>query len=183
MTSGHVRFRLARDVDADRIAALHALSWRTSYRGSYGDHYLDGPVDAERRDFWRARMRHPEPGRMVILAEAAEGLVGFVCALWDSDPRWGTLIDNLHVAPDAKRRGLGLGLMRDVAQHLLEDRPARPIHLTVLEANRAAQAFYDRIGGEPVERRSDTMPDGTVLPVIRYAWASPGRLIEGVGQR
>ena len=41
--------------DANAIAAVHAESWRTAYRGILSDAYLDGPIDAERRRLWRAR--------------------------------------------------------------------------------------------------------------------------------
>ena len=34
--------------DASAIAALHAESWRSAYRGLYPDEFLDGPILEER---------------------------------------------------------------------------------------------------------------------------------------
>ena len=171
-------FRLATAADSDAVAALHVASWRDNYRGSLSDAYLDGPVETERRRVWRGRLDHPRTGQIVILAETQDGLVGFVCAFVDHDERWGTLVDNLHVASVAKGRGLGRRLMGRLARHLVHIQSRRPVYLYVLDANQAAQAFYGRIGGEPVEQGRKTEPDGSECAVIRYVWGSPDYLAE-----
>ena len=173
-----VTLRLAQGGDAQAVAGLHAASWRVHYRGSLSDHYLDGPIEAERRRIWADRLAAPDPRQVIWLAEEAGELAGFACAFADHDPDWGTLIDNLHVRPDRKGGGLGRRLMVRTARSLLSLCPGRPVHLYVLTANTAAQAFYDRIGGEAVGRDHHVLPDGSDRPVIRYAWASPARLIE-----
>ena len=171
-------FRMATEADSRALAALHVESWRANYRGALSDAYLDGPVEAERRSVWKERFERPRAGQIVMLAERAGSLVGFICGFADHDRTWGTLIDNLHVAPSHKGRGLGRGLMRAIAQHLVQASPGRPIHLYVLEANHAARGFYDRLGGEPVEHGRKLEPDGSECSVIRYAWPSPARLLE-----
>jgi len=59
------------------------------------------------------------------------------------------------------------------------------MYLWVLEQNRAAQAFYEACGATCVGR-SPVEPPGGIggrlngSPVgLRYAWAEPGRLLEG----
>lgn len=174
--------RVATMNDADRVAALHAISWRSAYRGSLSDDYLDGPVEAERRGFWRQRCDHPRTGLWTVLAEDAGGVLrGFLCLLADHDLHWGTLIDNLHAHPDHKGRGLGRALMRAAADHLLYALPRRPIYLDVLERNLAAQAFYQRLRGEKADHLVTEMPDGNRQSVFRYAWASPATLAEAAG--
>ena len=43
---GHVEAYVTYNVpDADRVAALHAASWRSAYRGVFTDHYLELPFD------------------------------------------------------------------------------------------------------------------------------------------
>ncbi len=42
-----------------------------------------------------------------MLAEDRDGLVGFAHTVFDDDPRWGALLDNLHVVYGEKRRGVG----------------------------------------------------------------------------
>lgn len=171
--------RPATPADAERVAALHVLSWRSAYRGSFSDAYLDGPIEAERRSFWHNRYDHPRAGLWTVLAEAADGsLEGFLCLLADHDPHWGTLIDNLHARPDRKRRGVGRALMRAAADHLLHALPRRPLYLYVLETNVAAQAFYRGLGGRDAERLVTETSDGGRLPVARYAWPSSAALAE-----
>ena len=176
------RLRVAGAEDADALAALHAESWRSSYRGSYSDAYLDGPIVPERRHFWRQRYAHPRAGLWSVMAEGPHGeLLGFVCLLADHDPHWGTLIDNVHVASGHKGQGIGRMMMAAAAEHLLHQLPRRPIYLTVLESNLPARAFYRRIGGETAEHLVQTVPDGSQVPVLRIAWASPAALAEGTG--
>src|SRR2546429_2531927 len=97
-----VSFRAATTVDADRVAALHAESWRRHYRGAYADAFLDGDVLADRRASWSRRLASPGPGRVTILAQSGGGgsrLAGLVPGGLGDDARRGALVDNLHVAP------------------------------------------------------------------------------------
>jgi ribosomal protein S18 acetylase RimI-like enzyme len=175
------RLRAATVADADALAALHMKSWRSAYRGSMSDTYLDGPIEAERQAFWRERYRQPRAGLWTVIAEDRPGnMLGFLCALLDHDQTWGTLIDNLHVDPNTKGRGIGRLMMRAAAEHLLYALPRRPVYLFVLRDNKPAQAFYDRLGGEPVEAMMKTEPDGSALAVIRYVWPSVAAFIDGV---
>ena len=173
-----VTVRLAARGDAAAIAGLHAASWRIHYRGSMSDHYLDGPIEADRRRIWADRLSAPDPRQVIWLAEDAGDLLGFACTFVDHDPDWGTLIDNLHVRDARRGGGLGRRLIGRTARTLASLCPDRPVHLYVLEANTAAQAFYDRIGGEAVGHDHHVLPDGSDRPVIRYAWASPASLLK-----
>ncbi len=180
MTSDTPRLRDATSDDAERLAALHTLSWRSAYRGIYSDAYLGHPVETERRILWRDRCDHPRAGLWTVVAEDDAGdLVGFLCLLADHDARWGTLIDNLHVHPERKGRGLGRVLMRAAADHLLHALPRVPVHLDVFERNAAAQAFYRRLGGTAADHVVHEEPDGSRQTVVRYAWPSPAALADG----
>src|SRR5437868_13782059 len=106
-----VSFRAATTVDADRVAALHAESWRRHYRGAYADAFLDGDVLADRRAVWSRRLAMPGLDSVTMLAEIDREIVGFIHAVLDDDERWGALVDNLHVSHTSQRRGLGSGLI------------------------------------------------------------------------
>src|SRR3954470_4253680 len=97
-----LQFRRADREDADAIAALHADSWRRHYRGAYSDAFLDGDVVDDRLAVWTERLRSPDPRRSTTLAEDG-GLIGFANTFLDSDPEWGALLDNLHVAAGRQR--------------------------------------------------------------------------------
>jgi len=100
MTS--LRFRAAGPDDAEKIALLHADSWRRHYRGAYADSFLDGDVVANRRSVWSSRLAAPANSTTVV-AEDDTGLVGFVHVVFDEDDRWGSFIDNLHVSHKRRR--------------------------------------------------------------------------------
>jgi hypothetical protein len=104
MTPTSVRYRHASADDAQRVAALHAASWRRHYRGAYADSFLDADVLADRRAVWSARLAEPA-GSITVLAEDGGGLAGFVHVILDDDAEWGSLIDNLHVAHRSRRTG------------------------------------------------------------------------------
>lgn len=169
-----IRLRAAGPDDADAVADLHARSWRTHYRGSLTDGYLDGAVDSERQAFWRRRLRRPTPDLWVRLAALPEDsrLAGFACALLHHDVRWGTLVDNLHVDPAMPRRGIGRALMRALGEHLDAVGSTMPVHLFVLQANDPAKAFYEALGGKAMETLALTEPDGSAPLCTRMAWPS-----------
>lgn len=174
-----MHIRLASAADADAIARIHAESWRTAYRGALSDAYLSGPIAAERSAVWRERFANPPAGQYVAIAELDGDIAGFVCAYGGHDARWGTFIDNLHVLPAHKRLGLGARLMRDAAAWSMQAHPGQGMYLWVLESNAPARAFYERIGGEQVERGTWTPPDGSELPKLRYAWRDVPALAAG----
>jgi len=172
-----LQFRQATASDAEAVAALHADSWRRHYRGAYSDAFLDGDVYADRLTVWSERLGEPDVGSQTILAEDRDGLVGFAHTVFDDDPRWGALLDNLHVVYGEKRRGVGSRLLALTAQAVLER--STGLYLWVLEQNADGRAFYEARGGRCVERLVISPPGGKTgrlngSPVgLRYAWADP----------
>jgi ribosomal protein S18 acetylase RimI-like enzyme len=154
-----MEFRDAGAHDAERVAELHADSWRRFYRGAYSDSFLDGDVLANRRATWTDRFAHPYPSA-TILAEQDGELAGFAHVIFDDDPQWGSLVDNLHVRHDRRRGGLGRELLARSAAAAAQQAARAGLYLWVLEQNTAAQAFYRAQGGECVESRLVLPPAG-----------------------
>src|SRR5689334_20032453 len=118
-----MQLRDATLADSDAVADLHADSWRRHYRGAYDNEYLDGDVFTERRAVWAERLAHSDPETArTILAVDGDRLLGFSHVMFDDDPTWGALIDNLHVTFAHKRGGIGTHLMVASARAVL-DRP------------------------------------------------------------
>jgi GNAT superfamily N-acetyltransferase len=117
-------------------------------------------------------MHQPAPERRLVLkALAHDGqLLGFACVLLDAEPHWGALLDNLHVTPKLKRHGIGRELFEAARRWVAMRAPGTPMHLTVIEANRDACLFYERVGGTLVERVTKEVVPGTYLAVLRYQW-------------
>lgn len=177
MSVADLQFRLAGPSDAEAVAAVHAESWRRHYRGAYSDAFLDGEVDADRLAVWTRRLREPDRPGQTIVAEVGGGLVAFAHTVFEDDPRWGALLENLHVVPGEKRRGVGSRLLALTAGVVLERESG--LYLWVLEQNVDARAFYEARGGRCVERAPVPPPGGIASrlkgsPVgLRYVWVDP----------
>jgi ribosomal protein S18 acetylase RimI-like enzyme len=174
-----IEYRPATRFDAAAIADLHARSWRENYRGSFHDAFLDGDLVGERLRVWRERLEHPRADQLVQLAVEGATLTGFVCAYGAHDPRWGSLIDNLHVAREFKRTGIGSQLMREAGAWLDLRHPGSAVYLLVLEANTTARRFYERIGGENAGVSTMETHGGAMVRSCRYTWSRPALLSAG----
>lgn len=178
-----LQFRRAGPQDAGSIAALHADSWRRHYRGAYSGAFLEGDVEADRRTVWSDRLGNEDGGTATVVAEQDGRLAGFVHVVFDDDPEWGALIDNLHVTYARKRSGIGTRLMAEAAGAVAERGPGG-LFLWVLEQNVAAQAFYDARGGRRADRREVSPPGGVPGRLngsphaLRYVWPDPARLLD-----
>ncbi len=174
-----VTFRNATSKDARAIAQLHSSNWQHAYRNILTDDYLDKVVVADRMAFWTNRLSQGVPASIYIrLAENQNLLMGFVCAIHDHDSTWGTLIDNLHVRPAAQGTGLGRQLVQDAAAWVVRQEEQQGMYLWVYKENLNARGFYERMGGEAVEERTEQQPDGFEADIVRYAWRRPGLLIQ-----
>ena len=133
--------RPATAADLDAIAALHLASWRDSYGVELPDEVLRDVLPGHLRDGWAARTFSPP--ELTLAAEADGALAGFACTLTDRDPPY---IDNLHVRPDLRGRGIGARLLA-ATKDALRDAGHERTCLTVLERNPLAHAFYVANGG------------------------------------
>jgi ribosomal protein S18 acetylase RimI-like enzyme len=161
MTS--VRLRAADARDAAGVARLHADSWRRHYRGAYSDAFLDGDVVTDRQAVWGARLSAPGAATTTatVLAEDGDGrLAGFVHVVLDDDERWGSLVDNLHVAHTHRRAGIGTALMDRAVDAIARRAQSPAMYLWVLEQNTSAQEFYRAFGGTCVETAKVGAPGG-----------------------
>jgi ribosomal protein S18 acetylase RimI-like enzyme len=173
-----IQYRPAHPSDAPQIGRLHADSWRRHYRGAYSDAYLDGEVGEDRTAVWAERLGELDADHCTIVAESDDVIVGFAHTRFDDDPTWGALLDNLHVAYELKRHGVGRTLMAESAVILGQRRPTSALYLWVLKQNTAAQAFYRAQRGECVEETmGGPFPGGGKAPILRFAWISPLKLL------
>lgn len=166
--------------DAAAVAHLHTTSWRSAYRGMLRDDYLDGDIAGERLRVWTARLGAASATAYGFIAEADGAPVGFVYMFGAADPIWGSLIDNLHVLPGLKGRGIGRQLLEAAARETGRRYPDGPIHLFVYEANHPARRFYAAISGREVERGTVEAPGGGSQVHLRVAWDDSAHLLSTV---
>jgi GNAT superfamily N-acetyltransferase len=176
-----LQFRSAGAGDAEQVAMLHADSWRRHYRGAFADSFLDGDLVAERTSVWSKRLVDPD-GTATILAEQDGEFVGFVHVMFDLDPVWGSLVDNLHVFHSRRRGGIGRQLLGRAAQAVVDQAGGDTMYLWVLEQNLAAQQFYLAVGAECVEVAPVAPPGGDPAHLngtpngLRMAWPDAAQL-------
>jgi len=171
-----MQYRIATGKDAEGIAQLHASSWRRTYRGSFPDAFLDGDLLGNRRAVWCERLAHPCDNQFVCIAVDRVQVVGFICVYGAQDPTWGSFVDNLHVAYDHHRKGIGLSLMRSAGLWLVSSYGHCGVYLWVLEVNQVARRFYQKLGAANAGTTHMENPGGSTAPSCRYIWPSPSRL-------
>ncbi len=165
-----IQFRNAQAKDDKAIAQLHANSWKVAYRGVLSDAYLDNEVEQDRLATWQQRLKEPAPNQVIVLAEDAGKLVGFVCIYLNDDPAFGSLVDNLHVAPGLLKSGIGRKLLQEAA-HVIEGKAkTKRMYLWVFEKNENAIQFYNRVGGTNYEVVQKESFDGQLSNICRYVW-------------
>ena len=166
--------------DGETLARIHIDSWRDAYRGLLRDEYLDAEVVADRSAVWTERVQHLNAVRFGFVAEDEGRTIAFVFLIGAHDTEWGTLLDNLHVLPASRGRGVGRLLVEAAAREAIVRHPDAPIYLWVFEQNVQARRFYARLGGREAERVVRTAPDGAAIPEWRVVWPNPARLLDNV---
>jgi ribosomal protein S18 acetylase RimI-like enzyme len=170
MHTDRLSLRLVTALDAGLVASLHAASWRSAYRGILSDTYLSGDVLLERQRAWQQRLAQTDDAEFGVLASREGVAVGFVYLMRNVHPVFGSLVDNLHVAAEARSAGIGPQLLAAAADGIIERGWDTRAHLWVWDANARARAFYARMGGREVETGMKVAADGTEARTWRLVW-------------
>ena len=162
---------IVRDAERSEFAALAALqirSWRDVYRGIMPDSYLDDEIEDDLHARWQ-KLR-PSGDDLVLIAEDG-GLCGLITVWCKPDP----YVDNLHVEPGERSKGVGERLMRTAARRLIQN-GYNSVSLHVAADNLRAAAFYRRLEGSfgIVERKQQE--HGGPVDAIEVVWHDLTRL-------
>jgi GNAT superfamily N-acetyltransferase len=117
-------------------------------------------------------MEHPPPNQYVLLAELNHLPVGFICLLLNENNEFGSLVDNLHVANNAKGQGIGTQLMKYSAAYIEQHFTEPKFYLWVFQKNYNTRRFYKKLGGACIKETEHIMPDGNEHMLCRYVWNS-----------
>jgi len=159
-----MKIRIATPDDAAAIAALHASSWRFTYKSALSAEYLEKKVLAERSGVWSQRFASPKATQCILVVEGQGGVVGFVCAFAAEHAEWGSYLDNLHVELSQQGKGLGKVLLVEIAGWCERHAPGRGMYLSVTQSNHKAQEFYLGLGARNAEAGVWNAPDGSQVP-------------------
>lgn len=143
-----VEIRRATVTDAQVIAAIHAASWKTTYRGLLPDAFLDTITAESREPMWNRILGNPDhPGTVLVATRGAE-VVGF-CAVMplqtEPDDRPTLDVQTIYLKPGTERHGIGSALFHEVLRHATET-GYRLLELWVHRDNTNARAFYEAHG-------------------------------------
>jgi GNAT superfamily N-acetyltransferase len=132
---------------------------------------------------WTERLAVPDLRARTILAEHDGAVVGLAHTIIGEDTTWGAFLDNLHVAYELKRQGLGTRLLALTARAVLDAAPDSGLYLWVLEQNSDACAFYTARGGICADRDEVPPPGGDTARLngkpmgLKYVWRDPSKLL------
>lgn len=171
--------REATALDAEAVSRVRVLSWRAAYRGIIDDACLDGmSIEAGTQRYLRTFAADPAAAFTRVVADDAGRVTGFATAgiARGSAPARRGEVYLLYLLPDTWRQGLGTRLMRSMARGL-DRRGMASMVVWSLARNERACAFYERLGGRPIDTRES--PVGTQrLTEVAYGWDELAPLLD-----
>jgi GNAT superfamily N-acetyltransferase len=165
-----IAIRRAAAGDAPAIARVRVESWRTTYRGMIPDAYLDGmQVDASTALWDRVLTAGPNTSS-VFVAENRDEVVGFACGTMLKEPKHdlNAELAAVYLRREFQRAGLGRRLVGAVVD-AQSAHGATGLLTWVIAGNKAARAFYERLGGELLVEQPFQW-DGMDLVEAGYGW-------------
>lgn len=164
-----VSVRPATAADAEVIARVQVVTWRTAYRSLLPAQVLDDWDDAAATTSWQAAVETPPTtGHGVLVAVESGTVVGFA-AYGPTDDPGVTELATLLVEPRWGRRGHGSRLLAAVAD-LATERGVRSLQTWVPEDDVVTGQFLGSAGWEPDgwTRTLDTGAD----PLSQLRWTT-----------
>jgi ribosomal protein S18 acetylase RimI-like enzyme len=157
--------------DAEALARVHVLTWRSAYRGKVPQEYLDQMDPAQRRESWRRMLRDPGPAATLVAEHDSQGIVGFIRVSpsrdVDTDSKLTGEVQALYVLPEYWGEGVGQLLMAAGLRRLAES-GYRETTLWVLATNDRARRFYEANGWWPDGTTKTDDSRGFSLFEVRY---------------
>lgn len=153
--------------DAHGVSAVHAVSWRYTYRGIIDGAQLERMINRRGPSWWATVIRR---GGGMLVMEMGGKVVGYVTFGPNrlKDLAYRGEIYELYLLPEYHGLGFGRALF-EAAHQLLKRRGFGSIAIRALADNLVATTFYAAMGGVEVARRMEVIGK-TVLPVTVFGW-------------
>ena len=148
--SGEFNIREYRSEDFDAVTIL----WRISREKSITEFQLEkGHFFFEDRDYFQKQI---VKNNQIWVVESQNYPVGFMAMNND-------FVDQLYIAPDHQRRGIGRSLL-----NLARERSPEHVWLYTLQVNASAREFYEKNGF--VAEKFGISPPPESEPDVEYHW-------------
>jgi ribosomal protein S18 acetylase RimI-like enzyme len=148
--------------DRPQLAALQTASWLDSYADAFPEAYLASQLARDLERHWRAVQIQSED---IILVAEEKGIIGFIAVWCRPEP----YIDNLHVKPTHRSKGVGSKLMTSAARQMIQQ-GHQTAYLWVVESNQRAIRLYQRFGGVCTEQALKNL-FGHQVPSVKIVWS------------
>jgi len=156
--------------DAAELGEVHVTSWRQTYPGLLPQTYLAAMNPHLHARRWRHQLTRAKSSEVVLVAEGPRGLIGYCAGAVTA--RQAEAADaevfTLYLIKSAQGIGLGRRMLASMAR-VLAAQGATSLRLWVLNGNRPARGFYERLGGLAVQERSVSGWGGG-LKETAYRW-------------
>lgn len=165
--------RDAEPKDAEDIARVHVASWQVAYEHIFPAEALARLDDAadRRAAFWLREIEAHVPLSSTLVAEDADGIIGFVDVRpsrdEDAEPERTGELTAIYVAPRAWGTGAGRFLMAEALERLRTSE-FEDATLWVLEDNPRARRFYEVAGWRADGRVKEDEFLQTPVREVRY---------------
>ena len=155
--------------DLFAVSRVYEESWRGAYRGLLPQTYLDGIPTGK----WVPYLE--QAGQESLLLLDGEKIVGTASCCASRLPElsgWGEIV-SLYLLPEYWGKGYGRLLFSALVEQL-EAMGYQDLFLWVLEGNRRARAFYERMGFRPSGSYIDDEIAGMPVREMQYRRAGNG---------
>lgn len=167
-----IAIRPAKIEDAPAIAHVHTESWKTTYAGIVPAPFLASLDIEARTEMWREQLAI---GRLIIVAEAAAGIVGFVSGGPIREPleTYDAELYAIYLLQEQQQQGTGRLLLHTLATTLRE-RGFTRMFLWVLAQN-PATSFYKHLGAVEIAQKQIEI-GGASLQELALGWTDLRKL-------
>ncbi|MGB1076942.1 MAG: GNAT family N-acetyltransferase [Bdellovibrionales bacterium] len=157
------------------LGVLHLEGWHSAYEGAVDQAFLDSLSVHEREEGWAKWLSNPDIH--AAIAYVNDHPVGFVSygkvetmppGQSAIRPQYTCEVLALYILPDYWKQGIGKKLMVYAVEKLKEDRHSG-LCLWVLDKNKNACGFYEKLGGQRIGKHMIEIGPSKVKEVC-YGW-------------
>jgi len=168
-----LKIRKAKLSDIKDIAYVQVKSWETTYPGLLPDEIIKSRTVENRiqklSEYWQDL--ETSTTRCVFVAETEEGkIVGFVAGgrSFDIKLPYEGEVYSIYIVEEYQNKGLGTLLMKEAINFLI-NLGFKTMIIWVLEGNKPASSFYEKLGGIIKARKMHNV-EGEEYPINGYVW-------------
>ena len=158
--------RFAGQEDLNSIAALYVRNHKAAYRGLLSDAYLDALTVSSASAKWKQKIGSEDD--CILVAEQDGSFLGFAAAMPDPELEETWYLESLHVAEEARGKGIGTALIRTCAQ-VAEEKGFQQMSVCIVRGNDSAAGLYQRLGAVHYSYFEDDF-GGTVSSSEKLVW-------------